>query len=84
LAHSAGSHKWFQEEEGALNYVFDDAWLEERSRLGSLEAVLDPGSLRHLVALGVGPGWSCLEVGAGAGSIGRYRWRAANPWASLL
>jgi hypothetical protein len=51
------------------NYVFDDAWLEERSRLGSLEAALDPGTIRHLTSLGVGPGWNCLEAGAGAGSI---------------
>jgi SAM-dependent methyltransferase len=56
----------------ASNYVFDDAWLEERSRLGSLEAVLDPGTIRHLEALGVGPGWTCLEVGAGAGSIASW------------
>jgi SAM-dependent methyltransferase len=51
------------------NYVFDDAWLEERSRLGSLEAALDPGTIAYLALLGVGPGWNCLEVGAGAGSI---------------
>jgi SAM-dependent methyltransferase len=54
------------------NYVFDDAWLEERSRLGSLEAALDPGAIRHLISLGVGPGWNCLEVGAGAGSIASW------------
>ena len=35
----------------AANYVFDDAWLEERSRLGSLEAALDPGTTGHLAAL---------------------------------
>jgi hypothetical protein len=51
------------------NYVFDDAWLQERSRLGRLEAALDPGTIRHLTSLGVGPGWNCLEAGAGAGSI---------------
>jgi SAM-dependent methyltransferase len=56
----------------AANYVFDDAWLEERSRLGSLEAALDPGTIGHLAALGVGPGWNCLEVGAGAGSIASW------------
>jgi SAM-dependent methyltransferase len=56
----------------ASSYVFDDAWLEERSRLGSLEAALDPGTIRHLVSLGTGPGWNCLEAGAGAGSIASW------------
>jgi SAM-dependent methyltransferase len=56
----------------APNYVFDDAWLEEGSRLGSLEAALDPGTIRHLISLGTGPGWNCLEVGAGAGSIASW------------
>jgi SAM-dependent methyltransferase len=56
----------------ASNYVFDDAWLAERSRLGSLEAALDPGTIRHLIALGTGPGWNCLEAGAGAGSIASW------------
>lgn len=56
----------------AFNYVFDDARLAERARLGSLEAALDPGTIRHLISLGTGPGWNCLEVGAGAGSIASW------------
>jgi SAM-dependent methyltransferase len=56
----------------ASSYVFDDAWLEERSRLGSLEGALDPGTIRHLASLGTGPGWNCLEAGAGAGSIASW------------
>jgi SAM-dependent methyltransferase len=56
----------------ASSYVFDDAWLEERSRLGSLEAALDPGTIRHLVSLGTARGWTCLEAGAGAGSIASW------------
>ena len=31
--------------------------------------LLDPGTIRHLEALGVAEGWRCLEVGAGAGSV---------------
>ena len=41
----------------------------ERERLDALEAAIDPTSRRHLEALGVGPGWTCLEVGGGGGSI---------------
>lgn len=50
-------------------YVFDQAWQKELERLRSLEALFDPGSQRHLLARGVGPGWHCLEVGCGAGSL---------------
>jgi SAM-dependent methyltransferase len=53
-------------------YVFDDAWTEEEHRLRSLEAALDPGTIRLLTYLGVGPGWSCLEAGAGGGSIAAW------------
>jgi ubiquinone/menaquinone biosynthesis C-methylase UbiE len=50
-------------------YVFDQAWQQELGRLRSLEDLFDPASRRHLAALGVGPGWRCLEVGCGAGSL---------------
>jgi SAM-dependent methyltransferase len=54
------------------NYVFDDTWQAEGARIHSLEAALDPGTIRHLRDLSIGPGWRCLEVGAGAGSIAAW------------
>ncbi len=53
-------------------YVFEHSWEGERARLAMLEEIFDPGTVRHLDALGVGPGWRCLEVGAGAGSVARW------------
>jgi len=53
-------------------YTHDNAWEHARRRLGLIEASYDPGSTRRLQALGVGPGWHCLEVGAGSGSITRW------------
>ncbi len=50
-------------------YSFDNAWIRARQRLRGLEHLLDPGTIRHLEALGVEEGWHCLEVGAGGGSI---------------
>lgn len=41
-------------------------------RLRAHERIYDPGTIRRLEALGVGPGWRCLEVGAGGGSITRW------------
>ncbi len=43
----------------------------EQDRLALLELLFDPATLRHIDAIGVRPGWRCLEVGAGAGSIAR-------------
>jgi SAM-dependent methyltransferase len=54
------------------SYLWDNAWAQARQRLQLLEATYDSVTIRHLEALGVGPGWRCLEVGAGAGSIARW------------
>ena len=43
----------------------------ERDRLVLLERFHDPFTVRHLDAIGVGPGWSCLDAGAGSGSVTR-------------
>jgi SAM-dependent methyltransferase len=57
--------------------VFGDVADEaERTRLRLLEEWADPNTIRHLGQVGVGPGWRCLEVGAGAGSVAR--WLAAE------
>jgi len=53
-------------------YLFDHAMELERERLGKLSEWLDPGTIRHFGTIGVEPGWRCLEVGAGAGSIARW------------
>lgn len=54
------------------HYVFANAWQGGRERLTTIETLLDPGTIRHLEALGIAPGWQCLEVGAGGGSIARW------------
>jgi ubiquinone/menaquinone biosynthesis C-methylase UbiE len=41
----------------------------ERSRLALVEELHDPLTRRQLEGIGVGPGWRCLDVGAGAGSV---------------
>jgi SAM-dependent methyltransferase len=44
----------------------------EAARLESLEDLHDASTIRQLVGLGMGPGWNCAELGAGAGSIARW------------
>ncbi len=45
---------------------------EELARLRVLESLCDPWTIRVFDTVGVAPGWSCLEVGAGAGSVARW------------
>jgi len=48
--------------------------------LAGIEATWDPGTRELLDSLGVGSGWSCLEAGAGAGSIAAWlAERVASP-----
>ena len=43
----------------------------ERERLALLTQFADPITARRLTDLGVGPGWRCLDVGAGSGTVAR-------------
>jgi SAM-dependent methyltransferase len=53
-------------------YILDNAAEQAGQRFTSLEACLDPATIRHLEAIGVAEGWHCLEVGGGGGSIARW------------
>lgn len=44
----------------------------ELERLGLLEEMCDPATIRRLERIGVREGWSCLEVAAGRGSIAAW------------
>jgi 2-polyprenyl-3-methyl-5-hydroxy-6-metoxy-1,4-benzoquinol methylase len=50
-------------------YTWDNAMIEGRRRLALLEHALDPSTFRRLEAIGVAPGWRCLDVGAGGGTV---------------
>jgi SAM-dependent methyltransferase len=52
-------------------YTLDNQWRAALERLQALEACCDPTTEERLDKVGVGPGWHCLEVGAGAGSVTR-------------
>ena len=53
-------------------YVFDTAAEGEGDRLETLQQACDETTFRHLTARGVGPGWTCLEVAAGKGSVAEW------------
>jgi 2-polyprenyl-3-methyl-5-hydroxy-6-metoxy-1,4-benzoquinol methylase len=64
-----------EERYGERSFDFSPTELE---RLRLLEDVADPGTIQILAGLGIQPGWRCLEVGAGAGSIARRLAEAAG------
>jgi len=51
----------------------------ESERLLNIQAALDPLTKRRLDFVGIGPGWRCLEVGAGRGSIARWLGQTVAP-----
>jgi SAM-dependent methyltransferase len=65
-------------------YAFDNVWTHARERLRGLEQLLDPGTTRHLEALGVGEGWHCLEIGAGGGTITKWLCHRVGPTGRIL
>jgi SAM-dependent methyltransferase len=65
-------------------YIFSQEWQDERDRLGALSVQFDPVTLRHLAAAGVEPGWRCLELGAGTGSVAGWLAGAVGPGGRVL
>jgi len=66
-------------------YVMNSAGTDfENARLRNLQQASDSCTIGHLDAIGVGPGWRCLEVGAGAGSIASWLGTRVSPTGSLL
>jgi SAM-dependent methyltransferase len=66
-------------------YVFDNAAEQQTGlRFDALPRLFDATTIRHLESLGVGPGWSCLEVGAGGGSIARWLGERVGPSGHVL
>ena len=53
-------------------YWFDNSLSDEGTRLRLLEKIADPRSISLLNGLGVSPGWTCAELGAGGGSMAAW------------
>jgi SAM-dependent methyltransferase len=64
---------------GPGTYAWDNAWAEARRRLELLEQVWDPVSFASLQQAALQPGWRCLEIGGGYGSIVRWLCDAVGP-----
>ena len=64
-------------------YILDDAATEEYQRLDLMSKILDPWTRGYLRSLGVGPGWRCLELGGGNGSIAEWLCGVVGPSGSV-
>ncbi len=53
-------------------YILPHNLAGERHRLALMSELLDPLERAHIERLGLRPGWRCLEVGCGNGSIARW------------
>lgn len=65
-------------------YVLDNAGEQAPARFDALSAVFDPGTITHLEKCGIGPGWHCLEVGGGGGSIAAWLSQRVGPTGGVL
>lgn len=65
-------------------YLWDHTLDDERSRLEAQAAIWDPHTMRYLELLDVRPGWRCLEVGAGTGTITRWLTDRVSPGGSVV
>jgi len=67
-----------------MSYKFDHEWAHERERLSKLESGMDPGTIRMLETINIQRDWSCLELGAGGGSIAAWLAQRLGPAGSLV
>jgi SAM-dependent methyltransferase len=58
--------------ESLRSYILDDAATVEYQRLDLMSKILDPWTRGYIEALGVRPGWRCLELGGGNGSVAEW------------
>ena len=65
-------------------YVFDNAHGETCERFPALSDLYDDETIRCLQALGIEPGWRCLEVAAGGGSIAQWLAGQVGPSGRVL
>jgi ubiquinone/menaquinone biosynthesis C-methylase UbiE len=61
-----------------------DARQNASTRFAALSALFDATTQRHLADRGVAPGWHCLEVGGGGGSIARWLAERVGPGGRVL
>ena len=66
-------------------YIFDNAAEPETAeRFNSLDALYNFRTFRFLETTGISPGWRCLEVGGGSGSVAAWMAERVGPSGRVL
>lgn len=65
-------------------YVFDNDNTHSDEQHRCLAAAYDPITTERLAATGVRPGWHCLEIGAGGGSVAHWLTAAVSTGGTVL
>jgi hypothetical protein len=66
-------------------YIFDDNREDrELARLQLIEVAFDTNTVALLEMTGIGTGWACVELGAGAGSIVKWMGARVGPSGSVV
>jgi ubiquinone/menaquinone biosynthesis C-methylase UbiE len=65
-------------------YALDNSWDKARRRLSLLEQQLDPMTKRRFLSLGLTQGATCLEIGAGGGSVARWLSEHVGPTGKVV
>ena len=66
-------------------YIFGNAAeAETAERFASLDALYNFRTFRFLETTGIGPGWRCLEVGGGSGSVAAWMAERVGPSGYVL
>jgi SAM-dependent methyltransferase len=65
-------------------YLLDNRQAEAGPRLAAIAELFDAATFRVLGATGVGPGWSCWEVGAGTPSVASWLADRVGPTGRVL
>ncbi|AHH96518.1 class I SAM-dependent methyltransferase [Kutzneria albida] len=65
-------------------YLLDNRQVQAGTRFEALAELFDPGTHRHLEALGLAEGWRCWEVGAGGPVLPRWLAARVGPGGQVL
>ena len=66
------------------SYLWNNTLAEEKARLDAQASIWDPYTQRYLDALGIAPGWQCLEIGAGSGTMTAWLAQRVSPTGSVV
>lgn len=69
---------------GESEYLLTNARAETVARFDALDETFDALTAQHLARVGVSPGWRCLELGAGSGSIASWLAAQVGPSGRVL